>query len=525
MSRIYISALHKSSGKTTLAIGITAALSARDVTVQPYKRGPDYIDPGWLSLAAGRPCHNLDFHTQSTAELLSSVAETAAQFALIEGNKGLHDGTDAQGKDSNAALAALLQTPVVLVVDCRGMTRGIAPTLLGHSQFDPRIQVSGVILNRVAGSRHERKLRQAVEQYTDISVLGAIPDQSELAIAAPYLGLVPAPEQREQAQRTIRTIAAVTAEHVDLEQTLSIGRLEKLTRSDWLPGCEGRRESIPGGFTAPSLAPRPSPRDNQSDRWNPASCPIGRKQEPSRAPSVESHPPPRHYEQPSQAEATLRLGVAYDQAFNFYYPGDLQALQAAGAELVWIDMLSAPELPPQLDGLLIGGGFPERHAAALAANESMRASVSAAALVGLPIYAECGGLMYLCQHLTIGDATYPMAGLFPLTIAMNRKPQGHGYVRLQVNPSAPWSPAAPGQNELPAHEFHYSALAAAAPRDAESTFTYAYQIQGGSGLGNGHDGLVKANTMASYAHLRHTQASPWADNFIAFLRRASKTTP
>ena len=284
MSRIYISAIHKSSGKTTLTVGLAAALAQRGAEIQPFKRGPDYIDPGWLSLAAGRSCHNLDFHTQSEAELLAAVANvatptvapstvgtrpcqateagSAADFrglpiTLIEGNKGLHDGTDAHGRDSNAALAALLQAPVVLLVDCRGMTRGIAPTLLGHAQFDPRIKVSGVIFNRVAGSRHERKLRQAVEHYTDLAVLGALPEQAEISIQAPYLGLLPAAEQHA-AQQTLRSIATATAEHVDLAAVMRIG-----ASAPELPAATKSRGFAGGGATPPTTGKVTGNRANQ----------------------------------------------------------------------------------------------------------------------------------------------------------------------------------------------------------------------------------------------------------------------
>mgnify|MGYP006422500241 CR=1 FL=1 len=216
------------------------------------------------------------------------------------------------------------------------------------------------------------------------------------------------------------------------------------------------------------------------------------------------------------------MGVAYDRAFNFYYPADLQALQAAGAELIWIDMLAAQQLPERLDGLFIGGGFPERHAAQLAANSSMRRSIQAAALAGLPIYAECGGLIYLCRNLDTGQGIYPMAGVFPIDLQMHPQPQGHGYVRLQITAAAPWSAAPRGTTELPAHEFHYSRITTPQLTPEELGIPCAYRIRGGSGLGNGYDGLVVANTLASYVHLRHTAACPWVDGFMAFVTMTSR---
>ena len=193
MARVFVSAAHKSSGKTTVSVGITAALRARGLAVQPFKKGPDYIDPLWLSAAAGRRCHNLDFHTMGHAEIRAEFARRSAgaELSLIEGNKGLHDGVAAGGADSNAALAKLLAAPVVLVVDTRGITRGIAPLLCGYRDFDPGVRIAGVILNQVGGERHEAKLVRAVRDYTDLPVLGAIGRLPELALDAAHLGLVP----------------------------------------------------------------------------------------------------------------------------------------------------------------------------------------------------------------------------------------------------------------------------------------------------------------------------------------------
>ena len=462
MDRLYLSGLHKSSGKTAAAIGVAAALAEAGTPVQPFKKGPDYIDPGWLSAAAGRPCRNLDFHTMGGEEIRAAVAPQGRELALIEGTKGLHDGVDPEGADSNAALAALLEAPVVLVVDARGMTRGIAPTVLGHARFDPQIRVAGVLLNRVGGRRHEAKLRAALARYTDLPVLGALPDTPALGIEMPYLGLIPAAEQPE-AEAAIGALRRAVREHVDLE---ALRRLAE----------------------APATSATPPPAEDQ-----PA------------APATTGGA--------GRGAERVRIGVAYDPAFNFYYPGDLEALEAAGAQLCWIDTLRDAQLPP-LDGLFIGGGFPERHAGALAANRPLRAAVQEAAAGGLPVYAECGGLLYLARRLHVGGEAYPMAGVFPVDAEMGGRPQGHGYVRLQPTGSAPWSPAAEGTGPIPAHEFHYSRL-----RGRPAELPCAYRIDGGAGVGDGRDGLLTANTLASYAHLRHTAATPWAARFVEFVRR------
>ncbi|ABM62727.1 cobyrinate a,c-diamide synthase [Halorhodospira halophila] len=454
-ARLYLSALHKGSGKTSLSVGLAGALNRRGLAVHPYKRGPDYIDPGWLTLASGRPCRNLDYHTMECDEIRAEVAAADGDLALIEGNKGLHDGLDPDGRDSNAALAAELQAPIVLIVDARGMTRGIAPTVLGHAGFDPQAPVAGVILNRVGGARHERKLRQALERYTDLPVLGAVPNHPELHIEAPYLGLIPAAEQ-ERAQGIVDLWADRAEAHLDLE---------------------GLRELA---ATAPPL-----------------------------------HAPA----QPNTAarRADVDIGIAHDRAFNFYYPGDLEALERAGARLRWIDLTADTELPA-VDGLIIGGGFPERHAAELAANHAMKRAVAEASAAGLPIYAECGGLLYLCRRLNTGDGHHIMAGVFPLDAEMTGRPQGHGYMTLQTTPETPWSPA-PGTTALPAHEFHYSRLREPVPEELPC----AYRVTRGQGLGGCRDGLIKGNTVASYAHLRHTWTTPWAERFVAFVREQRRS--
>jgi len=223
MSHLFISAAHKSSGKTTLSIGLCAALRARGRVVQPFKKGPDYIDPLWLSQAAGRPCYNLDFYTMARDEIGQTFREQmgGADLGLIEGNKGLYDGLDLDGSNSNAALAALLGAPVVLVLDTRGMTRGVAPLILGYQAFDPKICIAGVILNHVGGARHEGKLRQVIEHYTDVRVVGAVPQARELEIVERHLGLMPSNESREAAAQVER-LGARIGSAVDLDAVLAI---------------------------------------------------------------------------------------------------------------------------------------------------------------------------------------------------------------------------------------------------------------------------------------------------------------
>lgn len=456
MPHLIVAAAHKSSGKTTVSIGLARALKARGVAVQTFKKGPDYIDPMWLSRASGRPCYNLDYNTQSREEIDGFFASrsAAADLALIEGNKGLYDGVDLEGRDSNAALAKQLGAPVVLVVDTEGITRGVAPLLLGYRVFDPEIVIAGVILNKVAGPRHEGKLRAAVERYTDLLVLGAIGRRDELALSERHLGLTTPAETGAQDARIAR-IADAVALGVDLDRIRGIAALATPVRGTW-----------------PVNPPR-----------------VGGER--------------------------VRIAIARDTAFGFYYPDDLEAMEAAGAELVAFDTATAPRLP-DCDGLFIGGGFPETQAAALARNASLRADIRALIEAGLPAYAECGGLMYLSRSIVWGAESHAMVGVIPGDAVMGGKPQGRGHVRLEETGAGPW-PMVDGLGgegfSIKAHEFHYAGI-----RGLPDNLQYAYKLLRGDGIDGRRDGIVMHNLLAGFSHQRHTAANPWARRFVAFVR-------
>jgi cobyrinic acid a,c-diamide synthase len=450
MSRLLISAAHKSSGKTTVSIGLCAALRARGLAVQPFKKGPDYIDPIWLAQASGRPCYNLDFYISSRDEIRQSFQRhsVGADLSLVEGNKGLYDGLDLDGSNSNAELSKLLKLPVVLVIDTRGVIRGVAPLLLGYQAFDREVNIAGVILNNVGGARHESKLRAVVEHYTDIPLLGAVHHDASLQILERHLGLVPANEQAE-AQQHIADVGRTIAAQVDLDRLLQIaGRASPLE---------------PMAFPAPAA---------------PASSPV-------------------------------RIAIARDAAFGFYYADDLEQLREAGAELLPFDALRDAHLP-LADGLFIGGGFPESFGKELEANASLRADIRNAIEGGLPTYVECGGLMYLSRTLTWNGATHQMVGVIPGDVIMHPKPVGRGYVRLQETAALPW---APESGEVKAHEFHYSSL-----ENLPDGLTYAYEVKRGHGIDGKHDGLVYKNLLASYSHLRSVAGHNWAARFVAWVR-------
>lgn len=455
MHRFLVSAAHKSSGKTTISIGLTAALRQRGLSVQPFKKGPDYIDPLWLGRASGHGCRNLDFFLSPDDEIRAQFAQGgSADVCLVEGNHGLYDGLALDGSNSNAALAHLLNIPVVLVLDARGMTRGIAPLILGYQAFDRNIHFAGVILNRLGGRRHESKLRAVIEHYTDVPVLGAILEDEHLALVERHLGLMPANEAAA-ADSLIDNIATRVASQVDLD------RLLKLTA------------------TTQAL---PAP------------------------PAVQA-----------VAGPALRIAIAQDAAFGFYYTDDLEALRAAGAELVPFNALKDPNLPP-CDALFIGGGFPESFIEELAANTSLRAAIRSAIEGGLPTYAECGGLMYLSRNISWRGKLQPMVGVIEGDITMHEKPVGRGYVILQSTDAHPWQPAqidaaAKPPAHLYAHEFHYSDIHGL-PDDTR----YAYDVTRGHGIDGQHDGIVIHNLLASYTHLRATAGCDWPARFVQFAR-------
>jgi len=456
MSYFFISAAHKSSGKTTLSIGLTAALCRRGMQVQTFKKGPDYIDPLWLTAASGRPCMNLDFFTMSRQEIRDEFgrAMAKAEIGVIEGNKGLYDGLDLDGSNSNAALAAQLQAPVFLVIDARGMTRGIAPLILGYQAFDPNVRIAGVILNKVGGSRHEAKLCNVISHYTDLPVVGAVHSAPELVIDERHLGLMPSNES-ELAEKKIAQLGESVADQVDIDRILAIA-------AD-VPTLD---------FTEQPAIPR--------------------------------------------SAGQLRIGYPRDRAFGFYYPGDLEKMRNQGVDLVPFDTLHDAHLPT-VDGLFIGGGFPEMVMEALEANVSLRREIRAFIEQGGPVYAECGGLMYLGRSLKWRDRQCEMVGAIPGDVVMHERPQGRGYVRLEETGMSPW-PKVPGcSTDIAAHEFHYSAL-----ENLDPAIRFAYKVTRGTGIDGARDGIVYKNLLASYTHLRDVGGNHWIERFLAHARCCSR---
>ena len=461
MSRIFISAAHKSSGKTTVSIGLCAALKQRGLVVQSFKKGPDYIDPYWLAQATGRNCYNLDFYTMEREEILALMQNRSpgADISLIEGNKGLYDGLDLDGSNSNAALATLTKTPVILVLNARGMTRGIAPLILGYQAFDKNVSIKGVILNRLGGSRHESKLRNVIEHYTDVDVVGAIHNDHRFDIDERHLGLVPGHEDPFCTQK-INLLADAVNDQVNIDAVLAIAN-----QATELPAVEVNT-------------------------------------------AIQSR----------QQTKDIKLGLVRCSAFGFYYPDDLQALEDAGAELIEIDPCHQTELP-EIDALFIGGGFPETHMQELQANKNLRTAIKLAIDNGLPTYAECGGLMYLARSIEWNHDDYSekcdMVGAIDADIIMENRPQGRGYVQLEETESSPWPQIVPqsANKIINAHEFHYSRF-----KTVDKNVQFAFRVKRGMGIDGKSDGYIYKNLLANYTHQRNTWNNPWVQRFINFAR-------
>ncbi len=454
--RLMIAAPQGRSGKTTVAIGLCAALRESGLKVKPFKKGPDYIDPSWLTAAAGIPCSNLDLYMFDRAALVKVFREgcRGTDLALIEASMGLYDSPLDDGEGSSAWLARELQSPIILVVNCSRMTRSAAAMVRGFIDFEPGTPIAGVILNHVGNPRHERTIVRAIERYCGIPVLGAMPRDDRLAIRERHLGIVPLQEQAEAATMIDR-IGSVLKQYADIDRILDIAR-----------------------------GPERLPRSNRDDNG--------------------SHIIVKNAAMKQSQTARVKIGVLADKAFSFYYPENLDALQKNGAQLVYIDSLRDNRLP-SIDALYIGGGFPELYASELEANAGLRRHICASVESGMPVYAECAGLMYLCRSLFSGGRTYSMCGVIPADAAVEKKPQGHGYVSAEVTGRNPYFPAG---TMLRGHEFHYSRLLNA------GRMNYAYRMTRGNGIDGGNDGVIYKNVLASYMHLHAGGVPSWAQNFV-----------
>lgn len=435
---VVIAGTHSGVGKTSVTLGLIGTLRRRGLAVQPFKIGPDFIDPLHHTHAAGRTSRNLDGWMMDTETNLDRFARATADadVAVIEGVMGLFDGSEGSSdRGSSAEMAKLLGLPVVLVIDASAMARSAAALIHGFESFDPDLRIAGVILNNVGGDTHAEMIREAVAG--SVPILGAIPRVGDLVVPERHLGLHLPHEAR---QDYVQTLASLVDEHIDIDELLQAGRIA-----------------------------RPTP-----------------------PPATEPTPP------------RVRVGVARDEAFCFYYPENLELLQQAGAELVEFSPIRDP-LPDDLDGLYIGGGYPELHAAELAANHSATKAVSDFCKRGGPVYAECGGLMYLGQTLQLEDSTYELCGALPLN---TRMPAGLsiGYVEVHTTGGIfGEGKAARG------HLFHHSQIT------GEPAVDRCYTVRSARGA-TSHEGYCAGNVLASYIHLHFSSAPELPAAFIARCR-------
>lgn len=458
--RIVIAALKGGAGKTFLSVGIVAALRRRGLSTVAFKKGPDYIDAGWLGLAAASDCCNLDSYLLDNETVRGSFLKRSrgADIAVVEGNRGLFDGVDSDGSYSTAELAKLLAAPVILVVDATKMTRTAAALVVGCRVLDPELDLRGVILNRVGGARHEKILRESIEKAASIPVVGSVRKRPLKNFPQRHLGLLPWHEH-PQALGFVEEASGVVEESVDLA---------------WLLETAGSAREF-----------------DSRDARDPLGIPSG------------------------ESASPLVIGVLRDAAFQFYYPENLEALRGNGAHIVEISALESEELP-DLDALYIGGGFPETHARILSANSRFRESLRSAVERGLPVYAECGGLMYLSENLVIDGHRYPMAGVLPVETVLERRPQGHGYMRAETVSSNPFYPTGA---ILTGHEFHYSRITGL---DA-ARVPCAFRIIRGHGLDGSKDGMCVRNVLATYLHVHALGMPLWAEGILRKAREFRAT--
>lgn len=447
-----IAAAGSGSGKTTVALALMAALRRRGRAVAPFKVGPDFIDPGHHAAACGRPSRNLDgwMLDRETSRGIFARGATDAEVAVVEGVMGLFDGYDGRSEaGSTAQMAKWLDLPVLLVVDARSMARSAAALVQGFERFDPDLRFAGVLFNRIGSPRHLAHLREALEGHVRMPCLGGLLRDERLRMPERHLGLV-------------------TAEDHPLD------RAALDTLADWIEaGCD--LDSLVAGMEPVTASPSPWP-----------------------------HPAAG----PSPAKGRARIGVARDRAFCFYYPENTELLEMAGAEVVWFSPLEARFLPGDLDGLYLGGGYPELHAAALSDNAALREQVARASRDGMPIYGECGGFMYLCRALEDADGVrHPMAGCFPFVARMTPRLRSLGYREARLERDTLLGPAG---RTLRGHEFHYSELAAVDP-----AIPTAYRVTGRGDAAGREEGYLVHNTLGSYLHLHWGSRPEAAADFVA----------
>lgn len=462
LPRIMTAALRGRSGKTVITLGLLRSFVRQGIVVQPFKKGPDFIDPGWHRAASSRISRNLDSFFMAPEHIRSVLlhASAGSDLSIIEGAMGLFDGMDLEGSSSSAEIAKITKTPVLLVVDTTRMTRTAAALVLGCQLFDRSVEIAGVILNRVRSIRHEELMREAIEATCDIPVVGALPVDAELTIPDRHLGLISDAEIRGK-DELLDTLATVVESYVDTDAVLALAHLAEPLNS--------RAASVPAFEASPQESGTPAPK----------------------------------------------IAVIRDASFCFYYEENLQALRAHGAELLFINSLEDPGLPEGIDALYIGGGFPEEFASELEANAPFRASLLAQIENDLPVYAECGGLMYLGRTLVYQGQEHQMVGALPLDTEMQEKRQAHGYSVVEATETSPFFEP---KTSLRGHEFHHSKAI-----NLDSDISLTLTNVRGHGLLQAQDGISYKGVLALYTHVNAYASPAWAEQLVKKARSFQAT--
>jgi cobyrinic acid a,c-diamide synthase len=452
---LLVSGIASGVGKTTVALAIMAGLRRRGLTVQPFKCGPDFLDTGHHTRICGRTARNLDTWMLSV-EANRSVLRNAARdtdVLVAEGMMGLFDGKSGNTEiGSSAEVAKLLRLPVVLVVDASKSARSVAAVVLGFELFDAELQLAGVILNRIASERHYEMLRDAIEASCKTRILGWLPLEPTIAIPERHLGLHGATEwAADEQESAIDALASLAEKHLDLDGLLDL------------------------------------------------KCGL----------ELDENEPARTVD--SRSNDTVRIGVPSDHAFSFYYEDNLDMLREQGAEIIRFSPLNDASLPPGLDGLYLGGGYPELYVEQLSSNREMLEEMRAFAASGKPVYAECGGMLYLSEKLSLDNASYAMVGALPLSMQMTEKLVQFGYVTVEFTEDCLLGCKG---TVVRGHSFHYSRIASQG--DVKTSYHVQYSISGKEEM----EGFRQGNVLASYIHL-HFRANPAvAGNFVAAIRQA-----
>ncbi len=443
-----IAGTHSGCGKTTVSLGLMAALVNRGLTVQPFKVGPDFIDPGHHRRITGRDSHNLDgwmMNRETNYDIFERYSRDA-NVAVVEGVMGLFDGFSGSDETgSTAQMAKWLELPTVIVIDARSMARSAAAVALGFSTFDPELLLKGVIFNRLGSPAHREIIEEAMEAFPHIPVIGYLPREEGLEIPSRHLGLVTDEDFRADETR-IKELAGWIEDNLDLDSLI--------------------RESVENPLTCSSSFP----------------------------------------------ETDVKIGIAGDEAFCFYYPESLRLIRMAGAELVPFSPLRSAQLPEGISGLIFGGGYPELYCKTLSQNKSLLAGIREFGLSGRPIYAECGGFMYLMNSICDFDGEiFPMVGIFPMIAQMEKRLRSLGYREIKTLEECMLGPA---DTIVRGHEFHYSSI-----QEQDNPINQIYAMKGRKGLVKTNEGFMLKQVLGSYVHLHLGSNPDVAGYFVEYFRK------